>query len=337
MFVGAGRVVEQRLVGEQGFEQRTLPVESTRTLMRNPPKFLWRNWQAYRQAVRLLEEVHPRAVVGLGGFASVPLVLAASRRNVPTLLLEQNVIPGRATRWLSRHVDAVCTSFEDTREHLPQNARVEVTGNPVRPEIADLFQRNSDHVQPASDLSHRGTLLVLGGSQGASAINDAMVEFVKREETKLAGWHVVHQTGRDQCEQVRRAYAETRVELIVEPFFDDMAALYRETKLVVSRAGATTLAELACAGCPAILIPYPHAADNHQWHNARVYEAAGAARLIVQEDPHNTTKRLTEELLPLLSDASRLEAMRDVMRSIARPDATQRVVETLYSALNTKC
>lgn len=331
VFVGTGRPVESRIVADHGFEHRVLPIESMRTALRNPPRFLWRNMSAYRQARALLDELTPRAVIGLGGFASAPLVLATSRRNIPTLLLEQNVIPGRATRWLSKRASAVCSSFDETRDHLPHSANSIVTGNPVRPEIAALHANRRPAGLP---LRAPQTLLILGGSQGARAINDAIVSFVKREESKLAGWRIVHQTGVDQCEEVRRAYADSQVEHVVEPFFTDMASLYRDATLVVARAGATTLAELACAGCPAILIPYPHAAANHQWHNARAYESAGAAVIVTQRDDNSTTGDLSSALTPLLYEPNRLVAMQAAMHSLAKPDAAERVAQTLLAMLS---
>lgn len=325
LFVGSDRLLEQRMIAASGYQHRMLPVESSQTLRRNPLKFVWRNWKAYRLAQRLLHEERPLAVIGLGGFASVPVVVAATRQGIPTLLLEQNVIPGRATRWLSRRVNAVCLSFDETRSHLSPAVKTESTGNPVRREIAALC----DDVHPCVH-STGSTLLILGGSQGATAVNQAVMSMVERHPSAWRQWRVVHQTGPEQATVVRDTYRRLAVEHLVEPFFQDMAALYRQATLVVSRAGATTLAELACAGNPAILVPYPHAADNHQWHNARVLEIAGAGAIVTQSaDPAVTADHLAAAVLPLLDDLPRLAALRSAMRTLARPDATQRVIRTL--------
>lgn len=337
VFVGSDRAVEQRLVEDAGYEHRVLPVESLAALRRNSIRFLWRNYRAYWQAKKLLRTEQPRAVIGLGGFASVPLVLAASRNGVPTLVLEQNIIPGRANRALSRGVDAVCLTFEESKSWFNANCPTVVTGNPVRPEIAALATvgRVAD---PANVEARSATcptkdvLLILGGSQGAAGVNDAVAHLLRSTPDIWRAARIVHQAGTVQSDSLRAAYAETGLDYLVEPFFTDMAERYRAATLVISRAGATTLAELACAGCPSVLVPYPHAADNHQWHNAEHFRKAGAARLVEQSpDPSETARQLAAIVTELLSDRGKLAAMRRAMRSLARPDAARNVVQVLQT------
>lgn len=329
VFVGSDRPLEKHLVKARACRHYALPVESSLTLRRNPLKFLWRNWRAYCQALRILKDEQPCAVIGLGGFASVPLVFAATRHGVPTMILEQNLLPGRATRWLSRYANRVCVSFAATHAHLARNAKVELTGNPVRKEISHALQTAA-----LAGPDEQRTLLILGGSQGAAPLNEAILQMVTREQAAFAGWRIVHQTGRDQLQLVRSTYERLAIDHAVDSFFADMPERYRQATLAISRAGATTLAELACAGCPAILVPYPHAADNHQLRNAQVYEAAGGARVVMQDQDANvTTERLAAAALPLMCDRESLNPMRRAMLSVAQPDATEQVVQILSRLL----
>ena len=324
LFVGSERELEQTILARHGLEHRSLPVESLRELSRHPWRFATRNWTAWRAARQMMREERPSVVIGLGGYASAPLVWQASRARCPVVLLEQNVIPGRATRWFSRSANLVCTSFAETRERLPRGVKVEVTGNPVRREIAEL----TSHRATASTAPRE--LLVLGGSQGADSLNEAVVATLRLLAEARSGWRVVHQTGARQVEAMRRAYAELLIDAVVEPFFDDMLARYRAASLVVSRAGATTLAELACCGLPMILLPYPHAADDHQRANALACAERGAAMVVEHlADAGATATALVDPLKSLLTNEPRRVALSAAARAGARPEATSAVVDRL--------
>lgn len=330
LFVGSDRSLEQTLIAGAGYEHIALPVESSPTLRRNPFRFVWRNWRALRLAGALLDRERPSAVIGLGGFASVPAVFAASRRRVPTIVLDQNAIAGRATRFLSGRVDAVCTTFEEACKSLSPAAQVIVTGNPVRQAIADLARR------PAGQrLGETPTLLILGGSQGAEGLNQAVLQMLAARPPALAGWRIIHQTGQAQHAEIARTYAAGGFNHLVQPFFDNMPELYSAATLTISRAGATTLAELACAGCPAILLPYPHAADNHQLANARIFEIAGGAIIVEQQKfPAITAEHLARAATSLLADPNRRETMVQALRNVARPDAARDVVNVLQTTIS---
>jgi UDP-N-acetylglucosamine--N-acetylmuramyl-(pentapeptide) pyrophosphoryl-undecaprenol N-acetylglucosamine transferase len=280
-------------------------------------------------ARELLDRENPVAVIGLGGFASVPTMLAAVRHGKPTLILEQNAIPGRATRFLARRVGAVCAAFDGAERQLPSRARLVVTGNPVRSAIARLWHRDQ-----AADESSQPTMLILGGSQGAESLNDAVAVMLSRQLPVLAGWRIVHQTGAGQHAEIARKYAAAGFAHIVEPFFENLAEFFSSATLVISRAGATTLAELACAGCPAILLPYPLAADKHQLANAKVYESSGAA-IVIEHDrlPSQTASRLSTAVAELSQDAARRNEMRIAMRKLARPTAASNVLAVLQSLI----
>ncbi len=327
LFVGSDRQVEKRIVNSHGLEHLAVRVESLSALKRRPLRFAWNNCKAWRIGRRIVVREQPAVVVGLGGFASAPVVLAATHSGVPSILLEQNVVPGKATRWLMRHVSKCCVSFAQTSDHL-QAASVNQTantGNPIRPSIAALCER----VLPA-DPDAPQTLLVLGGSQGATALNDAMLRVVENMPALPNNWKIVHQTGCHGLEQIRKKYSQLGIDAHTAAFFDDLPDVYRRASLAVSRAGATTLAELACAGIPAVVVPYPNATDNHQFFNASIYADRGGALIVDQcADPGATAQSIHDQLSLLLSDRPRLNRMELAMRSLARPDAAQAVADEI--------
>ena len=325
VFAGSERAVETEIIADHGYDHRPLPVEPFATLRRSPLRFAWRNWRAMRVATQWLRREQPVVVIGLGGFASVPIVLAASRLRIPVILLEQNVVPGRATRWLLSRAALVCLSFEATAQSLPFRCVVCVTGNPVRRRIVQLLSTSVE-----SNPQQRPTLLVLGGSQGAHALNAAMLHAGEALREPLSGWNIVHQTGKQQAEQVRQRYEQLGMQCLVEPFFNDLPGWYRRASVVISRAGATTLAELACAGCPAILVPYPNSLGDHQLLNARAFESAGAARIVEQHrEPNATADSLVAQLSSVLLDHSSRNKMQQAMRSLAKPQAARNVADNL--------
>ncbi len=321
-FVGAGRPQERELVAAAGFDYAALPAESLETAKLQPWKFVWRNWRAVRQARALFRDHPPAAVIGLGGFASVPPVVAARQWQVPVILLEQNTVPGRATRWLCSRADVVCTSFASTATYLPASATIELTGNPVHPDIAALVA--------SSYADQRRTLLVLGGSQGATAINHAMIAAAEMLGDKLQSWTIVHQTGINDWRHVEDEYQRLGVEHVTAPFFSDMPRRYAEAGLAVTRAGATTLAELACAGCPTIAVPYPYAFDDHQRLNAGEFVSAGAAEIVEEQpDIQETAAVFAEQIGGLLDDEPRRQEMRRAMHTRACPTALSQVVDVI--------
>ncbi|MDB5342716.1 MAG: undecaprenyldiphospho-muramoylpentapeptide beta-N-acetylglucosaminyltransferase [Schlesneria sp.] len=328
MFIGSEKDLESSILARYQLEHRPLPVESLSALKRRPLRFVFRNWRAWRAAKGLIRETSPTIVIGLGGYASAPVVWAAARASVPIVLLEQNVIPGRTTRWLASSAAVVCTSFAEATDRLPTAKRVEVTGNPVRQEISRLAQEVR---QPAP----RMELLVLGGSQGADSLNEAVMEAVGQVGKPLVGWRIVHQTGPRLADSVRLAYQQQSVDAEVRPFFDDMAARYRAASVVISRAGATTIAELTCCGLPMVLVPYQHAADDHQRANANSLQTRGAAIVIEHgTTTEDTAQRLTAQLHELLADESLRQRMSDAAKQLSIPDAASRVVDQIQALAN---
>ncbi|MDX1967294.1 MAG: undecaprenyldiphospho-muramoylpentapeptide beta-N-acetylglucosaminyltransferase [Planctomycetaceae bacterium] len=325
IFAGTDRAIERRIVESHGLDHRALSTTGLQVCRRRPDQFVWRNWRALMDAGRLVQTERPQVVIGLGGFASAPVVWAAHRAGVPIVLLEQNAIPGRATCWLSRLARVVCTTFAESADWLPQQIPTLVCGNPVRREIAELCR------EPVPERRERPHLLVLGGSLGADGLNTAMMDLVRRYP-RLREWTILHQTGPRQLESVRSTYADVEQSATVADFFEDMTALYRQADIVISRAGATTLAELACAGRPTILVPYPQATDNHQQANAESFVRQGAAVVIAQSKASpQTADRLWSALKPLMDDPARCREMSRAARATAHPDAADRILDLLQA------
>jgi UDP-N-acetylglucosamine--N-acetylmuramyl-(pentapeptide) pyrophosphoryl-undecaprenol N-acetylglucosamine transferase len=263
-------------------------------------------------------------VIGVGGYSAGPVVLVAALRGVPTMLLEQNAVPGLTNRWLARVVKAAAVTFDSTQTFFGSKAFV--SGNPVRPEFFATAgpERESEGDEDASVASGTG-VLVFGGSQGAHAINVAMVEAAPRLAAGGSRLRLVHQTGERDLEMVRAAYRQAGLQADVEPFLYDMGRRLGQADVVVCRAGATTLAEITAAGKAAILIPLPGATDDHQRKNAEVLQSAGAAEVLRQADLSGAV--LAEHISALAGDLARRRRMASAARSLARPDAAKVIVD----------
>jgi UDP-N-acetylglucosamine--N-acetylmuramyl-(pentapeptide) pyrophosphoryl-undecaprenol N-acetylglucosamine transferase len=259
----------------------------------------------------------------LGGYASGPLTLAAVLSGIPVIAMEPNAYPGLANRLAARWVRRALLGFDEALRYFP-SGRAEVVGVPIRKEFFDLPRK--EHVGPA-------TVLVTGGSQGSKTLNRAAREAAAAwvEKGFPGGLQLIHQTGAAEYNEVRAHYDSLRktreVSLEVVPFLDDMPAAFARADLIISRAGASTLAELAASGKASILAPFPFAADDHQMRNARAMEAAGAARVV--PDAEFTGERMLREVGGILGAPGRLEAMEDAARSLAKAGAAERAADVL--------
>lgn len=274
-------------------------------------------------AWRVLSARRPDVAVGVGGYSSGPVLLLAALRGIPTLVMEQNTAPGFTNRQLARFVRAAAVSYEETLRYFPGTGVV--TGNPVRKEFLQGLE--------GADEPRRGDgevrVLVVGGSQGARAINDAMVAAAPHLVASGARLAITHQSGERDLARVRQGYAAAGLTTIVEPFFHDMNVRMRAADLVVARAGASTLAELTVLGRPSVLVPLPTAADDHQRKNARTLAAAGAADVIEERDL--TGDGLAARLLALAADAPARQRMAAAARTLGRPDAAARVADRIIA------
>jgi UDP-N-acetylglucosamine--N-acetylmuramyl-(pentapeptide) pyrophosphoryl-undecaprenol N-acetylglucosamine transferase len=272
-------------------------------------------------AWRIVSRRRPHLVIGVGGYSSGPVVLAAALRGIATMVLEQNAVPGLTNRLLAKVVRAAALTFEESQSFF--GAKAFVSGNPVRPEFLGRAAQAKD--SEASDGASGVGVLVFGGSQGAHAINVAMVEAAPQLAAGGAHLRITHQTGERDVELVKTAYQRAGLDALVEPFLYDMGRRLGDADLIVCRAGATTLAELTAAGKPALLIPLPTATDDHQRRNAEALAAAGAAEVLLQPDA--TGARLAGRILSLAADRERRARMSAAARRLARPDAAKVIVD----------
>lgn len=317
LFVGSAFGIEATAIPRTRFRFEPLVVRGARGRgIRGVLAFARQFPAAMLRARHIVRESKPDVVLGLGGYGSVPVVLAAWSTGVPSVLMEQNVHPGLANRCLAHVARRVCTTFEESASFFPPGKAVQ-TGNPVRRLVA-----------VAASASTGFTVFVFGGSQGAHTINVAAVDAAGILREKLRELRIVHQTGAADEGWVRRRYQEMGVAAEVLPFVHDMGTAYGQADVVVCRAGATTLAELASVGRPAILVPYPHAADDHQRRNAAVLQAGGAAELILDRDL--TGSLLADRLLALATDVSRLREMGRAVQHFAMPDAAAHVADVCW-------
>jgi UDP-N-acetylglucosamine--N-acetylmuramyl-(pentapeptide) pyrophosphoryl-undecaprenol N-acetylglucosamine transferase len=314
-FAGTAKGIEARVVPREGFELDLLRSAGLKgTALASKIRGVLLLPLSAIDGWRILSRRSPGLVIGVGGYSSGPVVLVAAVRGIPTLLLEQNAVPGLTNRLLSRVVSAAAVTFDTTVGFFGR--RGFVTGNPVRPEFF------TDTQQPAS---RRPGVLIFGGSQGAHAINMAMVEAAPRLAAHPGGLAVTHQTGERDVELVRDAYRRAGLDARVEPYLYVMDREIAAADLVVCRAGATTLAELTAAGRPAILIPLPTATDDHQRKNAEVFAQAGAANVIEQRDLDGPM--LAERIALLVEDRQRLAAMSEAARRLAKPNAARDIAD----------
>jgi UDP-N-acetylglucosamine--N-acetylmuramyl-(pentapeptide) pyrophosphoryl-undecaprenol N-acetylglucosamine transferase len=284
--------------------------------------------RAWWQSLQIVREFRPDVVVGVGGYASGPVVATAAMLLRPTAILEQNSIPGITNRILSRVVKRVFCTFPDRGRFFPPR-KVVLTGNPIRRPILAALQAAGEGSEARAQ-TRAPRLFVFGGSQGARAINDMIVAATPALLTALPGLEIWHQTGKGDATRIAAAYAGLGLaapRVRVAEFLTDMATPYAWCDLVLCRAGATSLAELAAAGRPAVLVPFPHATDNHQEHNARaLVEAQGA--MLLREGEWSAAS-LATAIGELLADPARLAAMRAAMLAAARPAAAGTIYEQL--------
>jgi UDP-N-acetylglucosamine--N-acetylmuramyl-(pentapeptide) pyrophosphoryl-undecaprenol N-acetylglucosamine transferase len=315
-FAGTKQGIETRVVPREGFaldliRSGGLKGKSLGALVRGTgliPLGLVDAW-------RIVSARRPDLVIGVGGYSSGPVVLVAALRRVPTMVLEQNAVPGLTNRLVARFVKAAAVTFDSTQAFFGSKAFV--SGNPVRPEF---FAGTGS--QAAESPSTR--VLVFGGSQGAHAINVAMVE-AAAELAADPHLRITHQTGERDVEMVRTAYRQVGLQAEVEPFLFDMGRRLGEADLIVCRAGATTLAEIAAAGKAAILIPLPGATDDHQRKNAEALASVGAADVLLQRDVDGPV--LARRIMALAHDAARRGEIAAAARRLARPDAAKVIVD----------
>jgi len=311
LFIGTARGIENRLVPAAGYPLQLVRVGALKNVnLVTRAKTAFDLPRAIWDAGRMLNEFAPDVVIGVGGYASGPAMLAAVVKHIPTLAFEPNVVPGFANRLVARFVSAAAVHFEETAKYFRHG---EVTGVPVRQAFFEIAPK------------HGGTptLLVFGGSQGAHAINAALFRCLPVLQREAPGIHIIHQTGERDYNDALAAYERMGESAEVFRFIEDMPAAFARADLVVCRSGASTVAEIAAAGKPAVFVPFPRAADDHQRVNAEALAKHGAA--VVVEESRLEGVWLAETIAALLQDPQRLERMGQAARALSHPNAAREI------------
>lgn len=339
LFIGTGREIDRRVLRDKPYRQAELTGSGLKGISwRGRLLSLGRLPLGFYQAWKLLRRFSPQLVLGVGGYVTGPVLLAARCMGITTCIHEQNSVPGLANRLLGRFVDHIFLSLPDEGSYFPAR-RTHLVGNPLRRE---LVAAAGDHGAPSKAVSSPArqgrdlkslpdhpaglpNILVLGGSQGAHRLNMLMARAAALLAARGVRFTLLHQSGRADAPTLQEEYERGGIAARVEAFVEDMAGAYQRSHLVVSRAGATTLAELALFGKPALLVPYPYAADDHQRRNAEIMVAAGAARMLMERELSG--ELLAAEIEKLLADETGRELMEKKGTELARPEAAAEILQ----------
>lgn len=325
VFVTGRKSIESTILDRYGFLQASISIEGLkgRGWLKGIAVVAGLPYPLY-QSYCIIRAQTPHLVLGVGGYSSGPVCLAARMMGIPTAIHEQNTYPGFTNRLLCRIVSRVFISFEESRGYFP-GGTLYLTGNPVRQEL--LRHKAVDQGQDKPF-----TIFVTGGSQGAMAINRAFVKAVTVLKDRGKDVRIIHHTGETDFGRVKAEYAQMGIQADIHPFVRDMAKAYGKADLVVSRAGAATVSELAALGKPSVLIPFPHSANQHQMTNARVLADVGGTELLLQKDLNGES--LAFRLIKYMDDRTALKKMGDQARQIGRPDAAYAIVDQLEEMMN---
>ena len=336
LFVGTERGIEARAVPASGYRLEMISAAGIRGKGTfNQLKGAALMVYGYAQSRKILRNFRPDMVLGVGGYASLPMVLAARGMQIPRFIHEQNAIPGLTNRLLARFASKVFITLEESARYFTSSTTM-LTGNPLRRQILDLIGA-SDKGQgagknaatlplpPAHSLCFK--LFIFGGSQGAHAINTAMTEALQLLKESKIRLFITHQTGEHDCAEVTEAYRTAGVEAVVTPFISDMAAEYAKADLIICRAGATTIAEVTACGKACLFIPFPHAVDDHQRRNAEALLKKDACFMMLEREL--TGKTLAESILTLAEDPDLVRRTGDLAFSLARLDAARIIVDEM--------
>lgn len=333
VFVGTRKGLEVKVLPQRGFSLVTIPSRGIMGfgLKERILTILGLPWTAI-QCVRVIASLRPSVVVGMGGYAAGPIVMIAAILGIPTAIAEQNSVPGRTNRLLGKVAKKVFLAFSEAQEAFPKE-KVLVTGNPLPRELLEAakLERTAPWKRSPGQKFH---LLIFGGSQGAKAIDEAIVEAIPLLSRLPFPLKVIHQTAPDRLRWLEEFYSNSGLEHEVVDFIERMERAYLWAHLAICRAGAMSLAELALFGVPSILIPYPYAADDHQRKNSQVWQSAGASVVIDQKELDG--RRLFELISTLSSSPERLEEMALAARGLARPNAALEMVRECVKLLEGK-
>ncbi len=321
LFVNTGKPFEKAILAETGFNLECITAEGIkgrnfsaqlRSILRLPKSIF--------QSIRILKTFKPDLVVGMGSYSAGPVIIGAWLMNIQVVLHEQNLLPGMTNRIFSNFAKKIYVSFENTKRL--RKDKIRYTGNPVRAKIRSGF----DFVK-RTEKQGEFTVLIIGGSQGAHSINMAVIDALKYF-SNVDNYHFIHQTGSNDEEMIRDAYIRSKVSAKVQSFFHDMDRLYQQADLVICRAGATTVAELAVAGKAAVFVPFPFASDNHQVKNAEALVSSGAGEMILESDLNGS--RLEKKISYYAANTEVLQEMAAKAKQMGRPEAAEMIVDDCY-------
>lgn len=334
LFIGARGGLEEKIVPRHGYRLELLPSLKGGFFSLAGPRRVWQGCQGYLQARRAILSFGADAVVGLGGYASALPVLAGWGVETPCVILEQNAVPGRTSRALARFADEVGVEFPEAAKWFPNPRQVKHVGNPLRQKVLEAARTATERNTTATATSAEPTILVVGGSQGAKALNEIAVRAWPKLRQIIPGVRMIIVAGPDEEARTREAFAAAGGRGRVLGFTETMEELYAQADVVLARAGATTLAEIAAFALPSVLIPYPFAADNHQVENAKLFVARGAGWMMLQKNVE--LDRLAQRLADAVLQPERRRKMAMAASSLATPQAAADVVDRLLALARSK-
>ncbi len=320
-FIGTEKGLEKDLVPKAGFDiiyihaqglHRGLSLKNIQTIMILK--------KGIEECKKIIDEEKPDLVIGTGGYVTAPLMIAGLKKKIPTAIHESNALPGKTTIWLSKKVDLIALGFDDAKKRVPDAKNAVFTGNPTKIEVS----LSKDEMKKKLGIKGK-MVLVFGGSQGAKKINDTMVEFIN--ENKQLGYEVIYATGPKNYDDVISEINVENKNFKIEKYIYNMNEVMRAADLVVCRSGALTVTEIAVVGVPAIMIPFPFAAENHQYFNAKTLENVGAGIIIEEKDL--TKEKLEKAIEDIIFDDEKLEAMAKNAKSVGDNKALERIEKEL--------
>lgn len=330
MLLISPKEVDQKAVREaMGMTVETLPAVGLTG--KNIFQFSKGCWDSYHTAKQLFAKRPPKIVLAMGGFTSAPPIFAGKKFGAKTFLHESNTIPGRANRWLARFVDAGFVYFRETSTRLSLR-EVDVIGMPVRPQFLEPVDVSGARMMLGLDVK-KPVVLVMGGSQGASGVNNLVINALPLLLQQIPDVQFLHLTGANDFEKVQKAYASQKCKAVVKSFFTEMEFALGAATVVISRSGASSLAELAAVRLPSILIPYPIAADNHQFHNANAFVETGCARMLEQSKA--TSEALVRDIVDLVKNQSARDSIQKNLARWHMPDAAEKIAERMLASIAT--
>lgn len=333
LFIGTGRGLENDLVPRAGYALKKINAHGIeRKMTLTNLKNLYHTWKSIKQARKIIQEFQPDVVIGTGGYICIPVMIAAHKMKIPTLLHESNAFPGVAVKLLSKKVNTVLVGFEDAKTRLPNAKNIVVTGNPTKVKEKHFSQEQINQKRKVLGLKiDKPVVLVFGGSQGAKSINESLIEIIT--EKKNQNYQIMWAAGPLQYENIKEELKKKDIDIEnienvkIVPYIYQMEEVMNLVDLVVCRSGAMTITEISVVGKPAIFIPFPYATENHQEYNARVLEKVGAAKIILDQDL--TAKRLNDEINHIILNSSLLLEMAQAATKIAPKNVEENIYQEI--------